>query len=174
MNNNLSDTLNTSNDKELVVFVSELTGEVFTPNLHDITADQIVTIINELYDMVAWYPLQNMKHANCKVGILKVDIDVDETWYMVFLKSYNTIVCGFVLGTDNYVIFSTGRYSTTTSKQVTFFCREFFDDLNSAFMNQLATFPRKAICTESGYGSEKIIVGLCKYDGVFDEREVHG
>ena len=142
-------------------------------NLHALTAENICNIIRNNSDFIMWHRLHNMPNANCKVGIVKVEESADENLYIVFLKTYETIVCGFVLGNENYIIFCTGTYSRTTAIQVTFFCHEFYDTLNSSFMKQLSEFPRQAVCTENGFGSAKVISGLLRYVGDRDGKDVH-
>ena len=142
-------------------------------NMYTLTAENICKMIKDNSSFIMWHKLHNMPSANCKVGIVKVEVSAEENLYIVFLKSYSTIVTGFVLGDENYIIFCTGTYSRTTAKQITKFCQEFFDDLNSSFMKQLSTFPRQAVCTENGYGSAKILSALLKYDEEKDGKDVH-
>lgn len=72
------------------------------------------------------YRLASMPHAQCHVNIVKIDRDVYEPIYIIYLKSYTTIVAGYVLDNDYIYQFCTGTYSATTAKHISKFASEFY------------------------------------------------
>ena len=118
-------------------------------NIYTLTSDKALKIISHNYPFIMWYRLKSMPHANCKLGIVKADVSAEEDWYIVFLKSYDTVVAGFVSDDEHLGVFCTGTYSTTTAKQITKFCREFCTPLDSHWMKRLAKTDAQAVVIDS-------------------------
>lgn len=118
-------------------------------NMYSVTTRTINQIIRDQQGFIMWYNMKSMPHANCKVGILKYDPSDCEEWYIVILKSYNTIVAGFIVDDAIFGVFCTGTYSRTTAKQITNFCREFCTPLDSHWMKKLANTERQVVVVDS-------------------------
>jgi hypothetical protein len=118
-------------------------------NIYTITSEKALQIIRNNYSFIMWYRLKSMPHANCKLGIVKVDVSADEDWYIGFLKSYDTVVAGFITDDTHVSVFCTGTYSPTTAKQITKFCREFCTPIDSHWMKRLAKTDAQAVVIDS-------------------------
>ena len=69
-----------------------------------------------------FYKLDSHKYANCQVSVVWKDGRITG----ISLWSYSTDVCGIYLDEDDdeWHVYCTGTYSTTTRKQIGWFARE--------------------------------------------------
>ncbi len=84
--------------------------------------------IVDLRDHIEWYKVDEHEHANCEIGVLRYVNDQWNCTKIIMLKSYRTIVCGYVVNdidsNDHSVdLFITGIYSRTTIKHIGWFAR---------------------------------------------------
>ena len=128
-----------------------------------VSADKIVDIIKAHHDNTMWHELHSMPYAQCKVGILNVDKNGEDI-YVVFLKSYETIVCGYVLDTDYTYMFCTGTYSKTTAKQIGRFAREFSPLYSYHTFKVIAGFDKQ--CAVANADTMEYVIAQCdRYTG---------
>ena len=123
---------------------------------------EIVSLIVENRKFIVWSPLKNMPYAKCKVGIVKVDLNAEDA-YIVFLKSYETIVCGFVLFDEIWYAFCTGTYSRTTGKQINRFCKEILPDVSYQWMKDLSAMCSQAVWWSKDRFYDTILNNMDRY-----------
>ena len=131
---------------------------------------EIVSLIVENQRFICWSRLHNMPYAKCNVGIVKVDLNAEYA-YIVFLKSYETIVCGFVLFDEIWYAFCTGTYSRTTGKQIGRFCKEILPDVCYYWMKDLSTMSAQAVWWSKDKYYDTILRNMDRYMESIDDRK---
>ena len=87
--------------------------------------ENIINYITANESRIEWHNLCTIPYGTCELGILHETHLKDYEGYIIFLKSYRTIVAGFVLDHDYTYAFITGIYSATTRKHLSKFMSEF-------------------------------------------------
>ena len=133
---------------------------------------EIVSLIVENQQFICWSKLKNMPYAKCEVGIVRVDVNGDKA-YIAFLKSYNTIVCGFVVFEEMVYAFCTGTYSKTTAKQIGRFCKEFCPNVGYYWMKDLSAMSAQAVWWEREQNYDTIVCNMGRYmENYYDRKAV--
>lgn len=95
-------------------------------NYDDVVTNTVNTI-EKNSGLIEWYKIRDCQYASCRVGIIEYK-DKNNVVYSrhIFLKSYDTIVAGFVLGSNALWAYATGTfvtdnerpYSATTTRHI--------------------------------------------------------
>ena len=141
-----------------------------------VTADHIVQTIKDNSDFVQYYKMSSMPYGSCNIGMVKVEDKTGEALYVIFLKSYSTVVCGYVLDGDIVYMFCTGTYSATTAKHISRFVREFTPIFSYYTMKYIATFKTKcAIISGQGVNDPyEMMMSIITQCDKYTEGEMFG
>lgn len=141
-----------------------------------LTADHIVQVIKDNSDFIQYHKMSSMPYGSCNIGMVKVEDKTGEALYIIFLKSYSTVVCGYVLDDDIVYMFCTGTYSATTAKHISKFVREFTPIFSYYTMKYISTFKSKcAIISGMGMNDPyEMMMSIIKQCDKYTEGEMFG
>lgn len=75
---------------------------------------------------------EQFRHCNAYISNYVYE-EESKTYYRL-IKSYNTIAA--LVDCDNYILYEFGKYSTTTSKQITQIHNAYFSDCKRVLINE--------------------------------------